>query len=394
MAKRRTAVKNDLNDRIQKVVQTVNKECPSENGDSSIQVWGRKNVAKVPVFSSNSIALDKALGGGYPWGRIIEIFGPEGGGKTTLVLHAIATVQRDLPDAMVAFIDAENSLDLYYAKNLGVKVSDLMISQPDSGEQALNIAKVLVQNGVKLIAIDSVAALTPLAMLQEDIGKDTIGLHARLIGSGVRILNTLLSSSGATILFTNQMRNTIGTMGSPWTTTGGNALRFYASQRIEVRRIGSDIDSDKNRINNIVVAKVTKNKVAPPFLKAQFKITFGKGIDRVEQIIDLGTEFGLIVKSGSWFTVTENGERVQGRTRLYSLLEQDKKTMDTLEKKILEQMQGVNALEHSAEIQDKTPDENAKDEALPDVAERLVDPTQEDSVPAKDDDAQVKVDEV
>jgi recombination protein RecA len=346
--------RSDLMQRIGALCEQADKLLPSRNCDNTLTYLGKKDVTKIPTFSSGSWALDAALGGGYPRGRFIEIFGPEGGGKTTLALHAIAVTQRLDPNALVAFIDAENSLDLFYSKALGVNVETLMVSQPDSGEQAMNIAKFLIENGAKLIVIDSAAALTPEIQLEKAIGEATVGAHAKLMSEGIRVLNSLLRVYGTTIIFTNQLRCMIGqTMGSGFTTPGGRALRFYASQRVEVKRTGSDAHGDQ-AINNIVVAKVVKNKIAPPFLKAQFKITFGKGIDPVEQLIDYGIKYGFIEKSGAWFVL--NGQKFQGHKQLYGCLTENKEVSTKLESKIVEKLsQNGQLLELSTQLQDIKP---------------------------------------
>ena len=259
-------------------------------------------IIETPVVSSGSLALDIALGiGGYPKGRIIEIYGPESSGKTTLALHAIAEVHKK--NGMAAFIDAEHALDLSYARKLGVKTEDLLIAQPDSGEQALEIAETLVRSGsLDLIVVDSVAALVPKAELEGEMGDSHMGLQARLMSQALRKLTSSISKSSTVVIFINQIRMKIGVMfGNPETTTGGNALKFYASQRLDIRRIESIKEGD-HVLGNRVRVKVVKNKMAPPFRQAEFDISFNEGVSSVGEIIDLGVDNGLLEKSGSWYS--------------------------------------------------------------------------------------------
>ncbi len=259
-------------------------------------------IIETPVISSGSLSLDIALGvGGYPKGRIIEIYGPESSGKTTLALHAISEVHKK--NGMAAFIDAEHALDLSYARKLGVKTEDLLIAQPDSGEQALEIAETLVRSGsLDLIVIDSVAALVPKAELEGDMGDSHMGLQARLMSQALRKLTSSISKSSTVVIFINQIRMKIGVMfGNPETTTGGNALKFYASQRLDIRRIESIKEGDQV-LGNRVRVKVVKNKMAPPFRQAEFDISFNEGVSSVGELIDLGVEHGIIEKSGSWYS--------------------------------------------------------------------------------------------
>lgn len=356
ITKKKPTEKNDLMRRITAVCDAAQKALPSKTGDNVLTCLGKKEITKAPTLPSGSLALDMALGGGYAKGKFIEIFGPEGGGKTTLCLHAIANMQKNDPNALIAFIDCENALDLYYAKRLGVDPSTMLISQPDSGEHAFNLIKFLVEQNAALIVIDSVAAMAPEVMIENPIGQPTMGVHAKMMSEGIRTLNVFLARHGTTVIFTNQVRCSMGGMAAGGDTTpGGRALRFYASQRVEVKRIGSESEGD-TRINNIVVAKVAKNKIAPPFLKAQFKITFGKGIDPVEQAIDFGIELGLIEKSGAWFVLNSN--KFQGRRKLYDVVaDPETGLLAELEKVIVERVKNSDMLEKSTELQDATPEE-------------------------------------
>jgi recombination protein RecA len=289
---------------------------------------------QVPVISSGSISLDLALGtGGYPRGRIVEVYGPESSGKTTLTLHAIAECQRN--GGIAAFIDAEHALDPAYARKLGVKVDELLVSQPDHGEQALEIADTLVRSGaVDVIVVDSVAALVPRAEIEGEMGDSHVGLQARLMSQALRKLTGTVQKSNTTLFFINQIRMKIGVMfGSPETTSGGNALKFYASQRLDIRRIGT-IKVGDAAVGNRCRVKVVKNKLAPPFRTCEFDILFGKGISRSGDVLDLGVEAGIVQKSGAWYSYGE--ERVgQGRDNARTFLEEHPDLLIEIERKLL-----------------------------------------------------------
>lgn len=288
-------------------------------GAGSAMRLGEKKHVRVPAISTSSLALDVALGvGGFPRGRVIEIYGPESSGKTTLTLHAIANVQKD--GGVAAFIDAEHALDPGYAARLGVDIDNLIVSQPDTGEQALEIADILIRSGgVDLVVVDSVAALTPRAEIEGDMGDSHVGLQARLMSQALRKITGGLNQTGTTIIFINQLREKIGVMfGSPETTTGGKALKFYASVRLDIRRIGALKDGDRF-VGNQTRVKVVKNKVAPPFRQAEFDIVYGEGISYEGGILDLGVEYGIIRKAGAWYTY--NGEQLgQGKEKARTFL--------------------------------------------------------------------------
>ena len=305
-------------------------------GKGAIMRLGEGELAKdISTIPSGSVALDIALGiGGYARGRIIEIFGPESSGKTTLTLHAIAEAQR--AGGVAAFIDAEHALDVSYAKKLGVNTEDLLVSQPDHGEQALEIADTLVRSGaVDIIVIDSVAALVPKAEIEGEMGDSHVGLQARLMSQALRKLTATVHKSNCMLFFINQIRMKIGVMfGSPETTTGGNALKFYASQRLDIRRVGT-LKQGETPVGNRARVKVVKNKLAPPFVECEFDILFGKGISRSGDILDLGSELGFIEKSGAWYSC--QGERIgQGRDNARTYLEQHPEMMAWVEARILE----------------------------------------------------------
>ena len=294
-------------------------------------------IENVEVIPTGSIALNAALGvGGYPKGRIIEIYGPESSGKTTLAIHAIAECQK--AGGIAAFIDAEHAFDRFYAEKLGVDIDNLWISQPDNGEQALEIADQLIRSSaIDILVVDSVAALTPKKEIEGDMGDNNVGLQARLMSQALRKLTSTISKTNTTCIFINQLREKIGVMfGNPETTTGGNALKFYASVRLDIRRVTAIKDGDQV-IGNMTRVKVVKNKVAPPFRKAEFEIMFGEGISKVGEILDLGVEYGIIQKSGSWFSY--NGSRLaQGRDASKALLRDNPELCDELEAQIMEKL--------------------------------------------------------
>jgi recombination protein RecA len=303
-------------------------------GRGSIMKLGDDKIEKVEVIPTGSLGLNAALGvGGYPKGRIVEIYGPESSGKTTLAIHAIAECQK--AGGIAAFIDAEHAFDRFYAKNLGVDVDNLIISQPDCGEQALEIADQLIRSSaIDIIVIDSVAALTPKAEIEGDMGDNKVGLHARLMSQALRKLTGTINKTNTTCIFINQLREKIGIMfGNPETTTGGNALKFYASVRIDVRK-SSAIKNGDEIIGNQTKVKVVKNKVAPPFKKCEFDIMFGTGISHTGEIIDLGVATNIIKKSGSWFSYDGN-KLAQGRDATKALLEDNPELCEEIDKKIM-----------------------------------------------------------
>ena len=317
-----------------KALQAAMSKIEKDFGKGSIMRMGDENIENVEVIPTGSIGLNAALGvGGYPKGRIIEIYGPESSGKTTLAIHAIAEAQK--AGGIAAFIDAEHAFDRFYAQKLGVDINNLYISQPDNGEQALEIADQLIRSSaIDIIVIDSVAALTPKKEIEGDMGDSAVGLHARLMSQALRKLTATIAKTNTTCIFINQLREKIGIMfGNPETTTGGNALKFYASVRLDIRRITSLKDGDQV-VGNQVRVKVVKNKVAPPFRKAEFEITFGEGISKVGEILDLGVEYGIIQKSGSWFSY-EGSKLAQGRDATKALLRDNPELCEELEGKIM-----------------------------------------------------------
>ncbi len=317
-----------------KALQAAMSKIEKDYGKGSIMRMGDEQVEHVDVIPTGSISLNAALGvGGYPKGRIIEIYGPESSGKTTLAIHAIAEAQK--AGGIAAFIDAEHAFDRFYAEKLGVDIDNLYISQPDNGEQALEIADQLIRSSaIDIIVIDSVAALTPKKEIEGDMGDSAVGLQARLMSQALRKLTSTISKTNTTCIFINQLREKIGVMfGNPETTTGGNALKFYASVRLDIRRVTSIKDGD-NVIGNQVRVKIVKNKVAPPFRKAEFEITFGEGISKIGEIVDLGVEYGIIKKSGSWFSYGES-KLAQGRDAVKELLKDNPELCDELEQKIM-----------------------------------------------------------
>ncbi len=305
-------------------------------GKGTVMKMSDQAVVDVEVIPSGSLGLDIALGvGGYPRGRVIEIYGPESSGKTTLTLHAIAEAQK--AGGIAAFIDAEHAFDRFYAKNLGVDIENLIISQPDNGEQALEITDNLIRSGaIDIVVIDSVAALTPRSEIEGEMGDSKMGLHARLMSQALRKLTSSISKTNCTVMFINQLREKIGVMfGNPETTTGGNALKFYASVRLDIRRSTQIKETDGNVTGNKTRVKVVKNKVAPPFKTAEFDIMYGVGISKVGEILDLAVEFEIIKKSGSWFSYDDT-KLGQGRDAVKALIKDNPELMDELEEKIKE----------------------------------------------------------
>jgi len=304
-------------------------------GKGTVMKLGDTQIDDVDAISSGSLGLDLALGvGGYPRGRIIEIYGPESSGKTTLTIHAIAEAQK--AGGIAAFIDAEHAFDRFYAENLGVDVDNLIISQPDHGEQALEIADNLIRSGaIDIVVVDSVAALTPKSEIEGEMGDSKMGLHARLMSQALRKLTATISKTNCTVIFINQLREKIGVMfGNPETTTGGNALKFYASVRLDIRRRTQIKDGDKV-IGNSTKVKIVKNKVAPPFQTTEFDIMYGEGISKVGEVLDIGVEYGIIKKSGSWFSYGDT-KLGQGRDAVKGIIKDNPELMDELETKIKE----------------------------------------------------------
>jgi len=313
-----------------KALQAAMAKIEKDFGKGAIMKLGDEHVEQVDVIPTGSIGLDLAMGvGGYPRGRIVEIFGPESSGKTTLALSAIAEAQK--LGGVAAFIDAEHAFDRFYAGNLGVDVDNLLISQPDNGEQALDIADQLIRSAaIDIIVVDSVAALTPKKEIEGDMGDSMVGLQARLMSQALRKMTSIISKTNTTCIFINQLREKIGVVyGSPETTTGGNALKFYSSVRVDIRRASSIKDGDEV-LGNHVRAKVIKNKVAPPFRKAEFDIMFGQGISKSGEIIDLGVDLGIVKKSGSWFSYGDM-KLGQGRDAVKQLIEDNVELSDELE---------------------------------------------------------------
>jgi len=325
-----------------KSLQEAMAKIEKDFGKGSIMRMGDEKVENVEVIPTGSIGLDCALGvGGYPRGRIIEIYGPESSGKTTLAIHAIAEAQK--AGGIAAFIDAEHAFDRFYAEKLGVDIENLWISQPDSGEQALEIAEQLIRSSaIDIIVIDSVAALTPKAELEGDMGDSKMGLQARLMSQALRKLTAAINKTNTTCIFINQLRDKIGIVfGNPETTTGGNALKFYASVRLDIRRIGQIKDGEEATGNQTRV-KVVKNKVAPPFRKAEFDIMYGEGISRTGELVDLGVDLGIIRKSGSWYSYGET-KLAQGREGTKDCLRDNPELSESIEAQIYEAIKAKHA---------------------------------------------------
>ncbi len=334
-----------------KAIDLAIKQIDKAFGKGALIRMGDKVVEPIAAISTGSLGLDLALGiGGVPRGRIVEVYGPESSGKTTLALHIIGQAQKE--GSVCAFIDAEHALDIKYAENLGVDVDNLFVSQPDFGEQALDILETLVRSGaVDVIVVDSVAALTPKTEIEGDMGDTHVGLQARLMSQALRKLTGIVSKMGTTVIFINQIRMKIGTMGygSPETTTGGNALKFYASVRLDIRRIATLKQADE-QIGNRVKVKVVKNKVAPPFRLAEFDIMFGEGISKEGEIVDYGVKLDIIDKSGAWFSYGET-RLGQGRENVKALLKEDKELKEELEGKIKEEM-GIKTIKEDKKKQE------------------------------------------
>ena len=325
----------------QKALQLTLDKLDKTYGKGSVMRLGDSAIEEVESISSGSLGLDIALGvGGYPTGRVIEIYGPESSGKTTLTLHAIAECQKK--GGVAAFIDAEHAFDRFYAEKLGVDIQELIISQPDNGEQALEIADNLIRSGaVDIVVIDSVAALTPKSEIEGEMGDSKMGLHARLMSQALRKLTGSISRTNCTVFFINQLREKIGVMfGNPETTTGGNALKFYASVRLDIRRSTQIKDADAKVLGNKTRVKVVKNKVAPPFRTTEFDIVYGEGISKIGEIIDIGVNYEIIKKSGSWFSYGET-KLGQGRDAVKTILTENPDLMDELEEKIMETLKAV-----------------------------------------------------
>lgn len=334
MAKKEEEINNEREGKL-KALQAAMSKIEKDFGKGSIMKLGDEHIEKVEVIPTGSISLNAALGvGGYPKGRIIEIYGPESSGKTTLAIHAIAEAQK--AGGIAAFIDAEHAFDRFYAAALGVDIDNLLISQPDNGEQALEIADQLIRSAaVDIVVVDSVAALTPKKEIEGDMGDNVVGLQARLMSQALRKLTSTVSKTNTTCIFINQLREKIGVMfGNPETTTGGNALKFYASVRLDIRRVTA-IKDGENVIGNQVRVKIVKNKVAPPFRKAEFEITFGEGISKVGEIVDLGVEYGIIQKSGSWFSYNDT-RLAQGRDATKQVVKDNPELAEEIEAKIME----------------------------------------------------------
>ena len=326
-----------------KMLQLTIEKIDKTFGKGTIMRMGDTAIESIPVISSGSISLDEAMGvGGFPKGRVIEIYGPESSGKTTLAIHAMAECQK--AGGIAAFIDAEHAFDRFYAQKLGVDINNLLISQPDNGEQALEITDTLIRSGaIDIIIVDSVAALTPKAEIEGEMGDSKLGLQARLMSQALRKLTGTISKTNTCVIFINQLRDKIGVMfGSPETTTGGNALKFYASMRLDIRRIGQIKDGEDVQGNRTRV-KIVKNKVAPPFKKAEFDILYGEGISKIGEIIDLGVELNLIKKSGSWFSYGDT-KLGQGRDSVKNILRDNTELCDELEGKIRDLLKTSNLL--------------------------------------------------
>ena len=323
-----------------KAAETAIVQIERQFGKGSIMKLGSKAIINVPVISTSSLALDKALGiGGLPKGRVIEIYGPESSGKTTLALHAVANAQQQ--GGIAAFIDAEHALDINYAKRIGVNCDELLVAQPDTGEQALEITDMLVRSGaIDILVIDSVAALVPRAEIEGEMGDSHMGLQARLMSQALRKLTGTISKTMTSVIFINQIRMKIGVVfGNPETTTGGNALKFYSSLRLDIRRIGA-IKDGQEIVGNRTKVKVVKNKIAPPFTEAEFDIMYGEGISKTGDLMDVGVSLNIIEKSGSWYSF--DGERIgQGRENVKKYLKENQEVYTAIHKKITDSMSSL-----------------------------------------------------
>ncbi len=325
-----------------KVLRAAMDKLEKDFGKGAVMRMSDRPVEDIAVIPSGSIGIDLALGvGGYPRGRIIEIYGPESSGKTTLAIHAIAEAQKQ--GGIAAFIDAEHAFDSTYAQNLGVDIDNMVISQPDNGEQALEITEQLIRSGaIEIVVVDSVAALTPKAEIEGDMGESKMGLHARLMSQALRKLTSAISKTKTTCIFINQLRDKIGVMfGNPETTTGGNALKFYSSIRIDVRK-GTALKDGEEQIGNRTKVKIVKNKVAPPFRRAEFDIEYGEGISKIGEILDLGVELNIIKKAGSWFSYGD-GKIGQGREAVKEKLTLDTELADKIEAEVRAALKGGSA---------------------------------------------------
>ncbi len=339
------------NDKLKALKMTMSK-IEKEYGKGSIMRMGDTVYEKIPAISSGSIGIDYALGiGGFPRGRVIEIYGPESSGKTTLAIHAIAEAQKE--GGIAAFIDAEHAFDRFYAGNLGVDIENLLISQPDNGEQALEIVDQLIRSGaVDIIVVDSVAALTPKAEIEGDMGDSRMGLQARLMSQALRKLTAIIGRTNTTVVFINQLREKIGVMfGNPETTTGGNALKFYASVRVDVRRIGQIKDGDEV-VGNRTRVKIVKNKVSPPFRKAEFDLMYGQGISKFGEVLDIAADLNIVQKSGSWYSYGDT-KLAQGREKTKAIISENPELFEELKKKV---MDTLNNVEEEIDLTSKSQD--------------------------------------
>jgi len=333
-------VEEPQNEKLKALKLTMSK-IEKEYGKGAIMRMGDQVYEKIPVISSGSIGVDYALGvGGFPKGRVVEIFGPESSGKTTLAIHAIAEAQK--VGGIAAFIDAEHAFDRFYAQKLGVDVENLLISQPDNGEQALEIVDQLIRSGaIDIIVVDSVAALTPKAEIEGDMGDSRMGLQARLMSQALRKLTAIIGRTNTCVVFINQLRDKIGIMfGNPETTTGGNALKFYATIRVDVRKIGQ-IKNGEEVIGNRTRVKIVKNKVSPPFRKAEFDLMFGEGISKYGEVLDIASEIGIVKKSGAWFSYEET-KLGQGRENVKQLISENPELYEKIKAKVINSMSELN----------------------------------------------------